>query len=266
LEQSAPELRRLRTPNVARIYDYLLGGKDNFEEDRSAARQLLDAVPDAAVAAWDNREFLGRAVRFLAEEAGIRQFIDIGTGLPTRGSVHAIVEQSAPASRVVYVDYDPVVIDHAQALLAEHPNVIAINGDLRQPGLVLADPAIQRLIDFDQPVAILLVAILHFVKDEESPGQILSQLRNAMAPGSYLALSHVTSDGVPPAAIDRVRKLYEQATAPGVPRNYADISALFDGLELIPPGVVNVASWRADWMATEPGRTIFFVGVGRKNA
>jgi S-adenosyl methyltransferase len=253
-----------RMPNVARIYDFLLGGKDNYEEDRRAAERLLDAVPDAAVAAWDNREFLGRAVQFLVEEAGIRQFIDIGTGLPTRGSVHAVAHQFAPEARVVYVDYDPVVITHAQALLTQHPNAIAIEGDLRNPEQILTHSALRNLIDFDEPFAILLVAILHFIRDDENPYHVVSRLRDAMAPESYLVLSHVTGDDISPEVTKRVQKLYAQATAPGVPRTHAEIMPFFDGLQLIPPGLVNVASWRTDWMATESGRTIFYAGVGSK--
>jgi hypothetical protein len=254
-----------RTPNVARIYDFLLGGKDNYEEDRRAAEQLLDAVPDAAVAAWDNREFLGRAVRFLVEEAGIRQFIDIGTGLPTRSSVHTVAQQLTPEVRVAYVDYDPIVVAHARALLAQYPNVIAIEGDLREAGHILANTALRTLIDFREPVAILLVAVLHFIRDGENPHEIVDMLKSAMVPGSYLVLSHVTGDDIPPEAAEQARKLYEKATAPGVTRTRAEVMSFFEHLKIVPPGLVNVASWRTDWMAAEPGRTIFYAGVGAKH-
>jgi O-methyltransferase involved in polyketide biosynthesis len=253
-----------RMPNVARIYDFLLGGKENCDEDRRAAQQLLVNVPDAAVAAWDNREFLGRAVRFLAEEAGIRQFIDIGTGLPTRGNVHAVAQQFAPGARVVYVDYDPDVIRHAQKLLRQHSNVVAIEGDLRNPGQLLANSALRALISFDEPIAVILVAVLHFIRDDESPYDIVSYLKHAMPPKSHLVLSHVTSDDIAPETARRVEKLYERTTAPGVTRTRAEIARFFDGLDLIPPGLVNVASWRSDWMTAEPGRTIFYAGVGSK--
>jgi hypothetical protein len=203
-------------------------------------------------------------VRFLVEEAGIRQFLDIGTGLPTRGSVHEIAQQFAPEVRVAYVDYDPVVIAHARALLAQHPNVIALEGDLRNPSHILASSALRTLINFDEPVAILLVAILHFVKYDENPYGIVGRLKDAMVPGGYLVLSHVTSDDIPPEAAKRAQELYEHATAPGVARTRAEIIPFFDGLEIMPPGLVNVASWRGDWMATEPGRTIFYAGVGKQ--
>lgn len=250
--------------NVARIYDFLLGGRDNNEEDRLAAEQVLNVIPDAAVAAWDNREFLGRAVRFLASEAGIRQFIDIGTGLPTRGNVHSVAQQCAPAARVVYVDYDPEVITHARAILSGRENVTAIEGDLRSPENILRNPELRALINLDEPVAILLVAVLHFIRNDENPHRLVSQLRAAMVTGSYLVMSHVTSDHVTQDASFQAQSLYDRATAPAVPRTRAELTPFFDDLEIIPPGLVNVAAWRAEWMATEPGRTLFYAGVGHK--
>lgn len=251
-------------PNVARIYDFLLGGTENHEEDRRAAEKLLEAVPDAAVAAWDNREFLGRVVRFLAEEAGIRQFIDIGTGLPTRGSVHAICRQVASDARVAYIDSDPEVITHARRLLTGQRNVIAVEGDLRNPLGILSNPELRNLIDLDEPMAILLIAVLHFIKDDQHPYNIVDQLSGAMAPGSYLALSHVSGDNIAPDALLRIRTVYEDSTAPGVARSREEIMRFLNGLEIVPPGLVNVASWRPDWLAAEPGRTIFYAGVGKK--
>jgi len=268
-EQEVPRMTAgasARMPNVARIYDFLLGGKENNEEDRRAAEQLLEAVPDAAVAAWDNREFLGRAVRFLAAEAGIRQFLDIGTGLPTRGNVHSIAQQIVPDARVAYVDNDPVVVLHARALLRKQPNVLVIEGDLRDPGEILANPTLRTFINFDEPVGVLLVAVLHFLRDVDNPRDAVSKLKDAMAPGSFLVLSHVTGDDLPPEATKRARTLYEQATAPGTARTRREILRFFNGLNLVRPGLVNVASWRADWMEAEPGRTIFYAGVGVKTA
>jgi O-methyltransferase involved in polyketide biosynthesis len=253
-----------RTPNVARIYDYLLGGKDNYEEDRQAAAQLLEAVPDAAVAAWDNRQFLGRVVQFLMKDAGIRQIIDIGTGLPTRGNVHAIAHQIAADSRVAYVDNDSLVIAHSNALLNNHPNVVVVDGDLRDPDNITANAELRALIDFDKPLAFLLVAVLHFITDSENPSRVVSRLKAAMPPGSYLVISHVTDDQVSLETTRRVQKLYEDASAPGVARSRRDIAAFFNGLEMIPPGVVSVAQWRPEWHVTEPGRTIFYGGVGVK--
>ena len=239
-------------PNVARMYDYLLGGKENYDPDRRAAEELLAVVPDAAVAAWDNREFLGRAVQFLTTEAGIRQFIDIGTGLPTRGNVHTVAQQAVSDFRVVYVDYDPVVLDHARSLLAGHPNIIAIDGDLREPECILTDTSLRALIDFDKPVAILLVAILHFITDEEAPFVAVDRLKEAMVPGSYMVISHVTGDGIPVEAAARANELYKNTTAPGTTRTRSEILRFFDGLELIEPGLVNVASWRSQWMPVQP--------------
>ncbi len=251
-------------PNVARIYDYLLGGKDNFAADRQAAKELLKAVPDAAIAARQNREFLRRAVRFLAEDSGIRQFIDIGTGLPTQGNVHEIAQHFMLDARVLYVDNDPVVVTHAQALLANNAATVAISGDIRDPGQVLGHPALQALIDLEKPVAMLLVAILHFVKDTEDPYAIVERLKESMAQDSYLVISHVTGDDIPAESAERARELYEQSTAPGVVRTRAEVTRFFDGLELIPPGVVNVSAWRPSLPPRKSARTIFYAGVGRK--
>jgi len=259
-----PDSGSFSRPNVARIYDFLLGGKDNYEADRQAAGRLLDAVPDAAIAAWDNREFLGRAVRFLAEEEGIKQFLDIGTGLPTRGNVHTVSHEFAPDARVVYVDYDPVVISHAQALLCTTPEVSAIEGDLRAPENILANPALRAQINFSEPVAILLIAILHFIEDSDDPYRIVSTLKDSMPKGSYLVISHVTADHVAPGVAQEVRDLYGLTNSAATPRGSADIARFFEGLEIVPPGLVNVAFWRPGWMAANPGRTIFLGGAGRK--
>ena len=263
-------------PNVARIYDYLLGGKDNFAADRDAADELLALMPDARTACHQNRVFLQRAVRFLAREAGIRQFIDIGTGLPAQGNVHEIAQQTAPDARVVYVDYDPMVVSHAQALLATAPTVTVINGDLRHPGKILADPSLHKLIDFTQPVAILLVAILHFIADDEHPYQIADILKAAMPPGSYLVLSHITSDEVSEETSRKAQAVYDRATAPVCPRSHGAIRRFFDGLETgFEPGVTDVSrpqAW-APRMPCEPelthpivfeGRALIYAGIGRK--
>jgi O-methyltransferase involved in polyketide biosynthesis len=253
-------------PNAARLYDYLLGGKDNYAADREAAEELLKAVPDAARAARQNRAFLGRAVQFLARDAGIQQFIDIGTGLPTRANVHEIAQKSVPDARVLYVDNDPVVVVHAQALLADDASTVAINQDLRKPDQILTHPALRALIDLDKPVAILLAAVLHFIPDTEDPYAIAGTLKEPMAPGSYLLVSHVTGDDVSPEAAEQARKIYENTSTPGVMRPHAEIACFFDGLEIIPPGLVNASSWRADNspLPRRPTRTIFYAGVGRK--
>ena len=251
------------TANVARIYDYLVGGKDNYGIDRVAAEALLQIVPDAATAARQNRAFLGRAVRFLARNAGIRQFIDIGTGLPTHGNVHEIAQKTIPDARVLYVDNDPVVAVHAQALLTDNATTVAINRDLRDPDEILNHPALRALIDLREPVAVLLVAVLHFIKDAENPYAIVGRLKEAMAPGSYLVISHVTGDDIPPEDAATARKLYDRANAPGIARTHAEVKRFFDGLDVIPPGLVSCSSWRTR-PPTGPARTIFYAGIGQK--
>jgi hypothetical protein len=268
LEFPAGRPRRLGfdtdVPNVARIYDALLGGKDNYAADREAAEELLKAVPGAMAAARENRAFLGRAVRFLAGEAGIRQFLDIGTGLPTLGNVHEIAQAANPAARVVYADYDPVVLLHANVLLAKAVTVAAVNADLRYPRDLLTSPAVRALIDFDEPVAVLLVAVLHFLEDSDNPWKIVDCIKDHMAPGSYLVVSHVTGDDLPPDARQHAREVYENASAPGVTRAYDDIARFFDGLVMLAPGLVNVPAWRPDRITRTPHETLFFAGIGRK--
>jgi hypothetical protein len=251
-------------PNVARIYDYLLGGKDNFAVDRLAASALVRVVPDIVMVCRHNRQFLERVMRFLAEEKGIRQFIDIGTGLPTQGNVHEIAQVIDPAARVLYVDNDPVVVSHAQALLVDSPTVVAINRDLRHPHEIIGHPALQALIDLDKPVAVLLIAILHFIPDEFDPYGIVDALKAAMPSGSYLVVSHATGDDVPAEVTDQVRELYSEANAPAAPRTREGIMQFFDGLEIIEPGVVNVCDWRRSAGTPRLERTIFLAGVGRK--
>ncbi len=252
-----------RTPNVARIHNYLLGGKDNYEEDRQVADCLLAAVPDARAAARANRHFLGRAVRFLAGEAGIRQFIDIGAGFPAAGNVHQVARELEPLSRVVYVDNDPVVVSHARALLCTGPGVGAIEGDLRDPPGIVGHPDLPAVIDLGEPTAIVLGAVLHHVPDEDSPHKLVDLLMAAVAPGSYLVISHATDQDIGADAAGQVRALYAQASAPVVFRSRAEVAGFFEGLELIPPGIGDVAAWHADLPVT-PGRMIVVGGVGRK--
>jgi len=262
LANSAPWYLDTSVPNVARVYDYLLGGKDNYAVDRRAAAELVRLIPDALRACHQNRQFLSRAVRFLASEAGIRQFIDIGTGLPTQGSVHEVAQDITPDARVMYVDYDPVVVSHAQALLVRNHATVAINGDLREPDQILSHPAVQALIDFTEPVAILLVAVLHFLRDDDKPHEVVDMLKAAMPAGSYLVLSHVTSDDISAEAARDVHNLYEQTTAPGAARTHSEIERFFDGMEMLEPGLVNVCNWRT-WMRL-PSPAIFYGGVARK--
>lgn len=253
-----------RELNVARIHNYLLGGKDNYEEDRQAGDHLLALVPGVRFAARANRRFLGRAVRFLVSEAGIGQFIEIGTGLPAAGHVHQVAHRLEPLSRVVYVDNDPVVVSHARALLCTTPVVCAIEGDVRNPAGILDHPEVRSRVDFGAPVAVVLTAVLQFIADEDNPHKLVSMLTAAMAQGSYLVVSHFMGDDIGPVAAGQVKELYTRATAPIVPRSRASIARFFDGLELVPPGIGNVAAWHAGMSPAEPGWTIFLGGVGRK--
>jgi S-adenosyl methyltransferase len=252
-------------PHPARVYNAWLGGKDNYAADRDAAAKLLAAVPDAGIAARDNRAFLGRAVRFLAGEAGIRQFLDIGTGLPTHGNVHEIAHAADPAARVVYADNDPVVTTHANALLADAPTVAAVNADLRCPRDLLTSPAVRALIDFNKPVAVLLVAVLHFVDDSQDPWAIVECIKEHIAPGSYLVVSHVTDDELSYDARRCARQAYEGASAPGVARTLEGIARFFDGMVMVGPGLVNAAAWRSNGVMHMPRRALFYAGIGRQD-
>jgi S-adenosyl methyltransferase len=256
-------------PHPARMYDYYLGGKDNYVVDREAAMAVLRVAPELRAMARENRAFLQRAVRFLVGEAGIRQVIDIGTGFPTAGNVHEVAQRVAPDTRVAYVDNDPIVHVHANALLADDGRTSAVLADLRDPAAILAHPGITRLIDFSKPVALLLIAIAHFVTDDEDPDRIIATFRNALPPGSYLALSHGTADLHDHATVSAAATIYDQATAPLVLRSHAQISGFFDGFDLIEPGVVQVPLWRPDRKlprSSELAKIGIYGGVGRKGA
>jgi len=264
------------------MYDYYLGGKDNFPADRRAADEVLAIVPEVPALSEEGRAFLRRAVRYLAGEAGIRQFVDLGAGLPTQGNTHEVAQAVAPAARVVYVDNDPVVVTHGQALLATD-NTVMVHADLREPDAILRHPLVRETIDFDQPVAVLLLSILHFIRDEEDPAGIVARFRDAIAAGSYLVLSHGSAD-VWPELAERVARVYARSTAPLVTRSRIEIEDLFEGFELVEPGLVRAGHWRPDLEpAPEPasddsdpddsdpdataGRTEIFsgwAGVGRK--
>jgi S-adenosyl methyltransferase len=259
-------------PNPARIYDYFLGGKDNYPADREVAEQVVAIAPVARDVVEDNRAFLRRAVRFLTREAGIRQFIDLGSGLPTQGNVHEIAQAIAPDTRVVYVDNDAMVVTHSRALLAGD-NTVAIQGDLREPELILGHPEIRELIDFNEPIALLLMAILHFIPDDENALGIVARFGDVLPTGSYLAISHGTRDI--PVRPDmsaeemaemgaRVERLYQLTTASLVTRTRAQIERFFHGFDLLDPGLVEIQRWRPDdQRSILPGG--FYGGVGRKH-
>jgi S-adenosyl methyltransferase len=252
-------------PSPARIYDYLLGGKDNYPVDRQAGDEIVARLPNVREAVRCNRAFLRRAVRFLVNEAGIRQLIDIGTGLPTAGNVHDVARHADTGVRVVYVDNDPVVLAHGRHMLHGVPDTVILEHDLRAPGQILADPGLRRLIDFTEPVGILLVAILHFISDDDDPSGIIGELLAPFPPGSYLALSHGTQDGVP--AVDDAANVYDEATAQSFPRRRDEVLALVRGLELVEPGMVWLPQWRPEPGAELPARPEEFYGyalVARK--
>jgi S-adenosyl methyltransferase len=255
-------------PNVARIYDYLLGGKDNFAVDREAAKQLIAASPDMAGIVRDNRSFIGRVVRYLTAEAGIRQFIDLGGGLPTQTNVHEMAQAVARDARVAYVDIDPVVWSHGQALLARGDQVAMVRADLREPAAVLRHPEVLRLIDLTQPVALVFASVLHFVPDEENPHRIIAEYRDRMPPGSYLAISHGTTgtaEDDPNDVTGTVTSVYRQASAQLHVRPLEEIQRFFEGFDLIDPGVVWINEWRPDPDVRPAGQPRSLRGgVGRK--
>ena len=266
-DSPAPEIRfDVTVPNVARIYDYLLGGKDNYAADREAAEELLRVLPDAEVACRENRDFLRRTVRFAARE-GVRQFIDIGSGLPTAENTHQVAQAVSPDSKVLYVDYDPVVVTHARALLEPRPNVAVLHASLQRPGMIVWSETAEKLIDFTKPVAILLAAVLHFIRDDEDPYGIAGVLKSVMAPGSYLVISHVTADSVSREETEAGLAVYEKASAPVVPRRHDEVLKFFDGTELAAPGLVSISQWRSRRRhAGGPVRELNYGGVGCKPA
>ena len=254
--------------NTARVYDYLLGGSHNFLADQDAGRAITALDPAARAFARANRAFLGRAVRCLAA-AGIRQFLDVGSGIPTQGNVHEVAQQAAPGSRVVYCDVDPVAIAHSKALLDGNPNAIIVEGDLREPGKILAADGVSRLLDLTQPAALLLVAVLHFITDAEDPWRIVTRLRDALAPGSYLVLCHGTDEGKPVVA-RAGEKVYDRSVSAQLQmRSRAGILRFFDGFELLDPGLVYIPEWRPDSPADvpdDPSQIWALVGVAQKRA
>jgi hypothetical protein len=252
--------------NVARVYDYWLGGSHNFLADQDLGRSMAAVEPNVRAIAQANRAFLGRAVRFLGE-AGIRQFLDIGSGIPTQGNVHEVAQRSHPAARVVYADIDPVAIAHSKAILADSQNAAVIDADVRDPGRILAHDTVRRLIDPSQPVGLLLVAVLHFLGDAADPAGIVATLRDWLPAGSYLVLSHAASDGRP-AVTEAAGTIYRRSVqTEGRARTRAEIAALFEGFELVDPGLVYVPQWRPDSpddVPADPSQFWFLAGVAAK--
>ncbi|HUY52882.1 MAG TPA: SAM-dependent methyltransferase [Streptosporangiaceae bacterium] len=252
-----------RTPNIARMYDYVLGGKDHYPADRAAADSILVDFPEVAPVARANRLFVTRAVRYVAVQ-GITQYLDIGAGLPTTPAVHETAQQVNPAARTAYVDNDSLVLTYARALLAGGPGVTVVPGDMRDPATILANPDLRLLIDLDQPTCVLLASVLHFLTPQEA-GATVAAFRSAMAPGSYLILSVGTSTGTSPALIDRLRSAYAN-TSDITGRTAEEIAAWFTGLDLIPPGLVDVDAWRpgSPWHWLTPPTARIIGAVARK--
>lgn len=254
-------------PNIARMNDYFLGGKDNFAADRRAAESLLALAPELKTMATENRRFLGRAVRYIAEQ-GVRQFFDIGSGLPTRQNTHEVARAVVPGARVVYVDRDPVVISHGRAILACDERTAVVEGDILHPEEIVADCRVRRIVDFDEPMAIMIFGALHFIPHCDDPFTSVARLRDAIPAGSYLALSHAVFDGRPEAARpieDIYRDILDRPGANGS-RTSDDVRRFFDGFELVDPGLVYVRRWRPDIQPSErAAEAIWSVGgVGRK--
>ena len=253
------------TPNVARIYDYLLGGKDNFAADRETAERLIAAIPDVAAIARDNRSFLGRVVRYLTVQAGIRQFLDLGSGLPTQANVHELAQGVVQDVRVVYVDHDSMVASHGRALFASRDRVAMALADLRDPASVLQHPDLARVIDWAQPIAVLCTSTLHFVSDQDEPHKIIAAYRDHMAPGSYVAISHGTTENGPAGEREKAVGVYRRASSQLHVRPLADIQRFFDGFELVEPGLAWITEWRPEPSTAPTGRAQSMRGgVGRK--
>jgi hypothetical protein len=264
---SMPGLQQFDTSvaHQARVYDYMLGGKDNYAADRAAAEASIKIWPDIALGARANRAFLGRAVRYLAAEAGIRQFLDIGTGIPTAGNTHQVAQAIAPESRVVYVDYDPVVLAHARALLTSTAEGVTeyIDADLRNTGTILTQAA--QVLDFAKPVAVTMLAILHALPDSDDPWAIVARVMDAMPSGSYLAVCHAAGDLLDPEMLASIKDVWRGKMRQQIIwRTREEVARFFAGTDLVEPGLVPVEEWRPDPAALDGRKFAGWAAVGRK--
>jgi hypothetical protein len=249
----------------ARVYDYLLGGKDNYAADRAVAEATLKVNPDLAPSAHANRAFLGRAVRYLAGEAGVRQFLDIGTGIPTAGNVHEVAQAIAPEARVVYVDYDPIVLAHARALLTSNEPGLTeyIDSDIRDTQIILDQAA--GLLDFSKPAAITLISILHAIPDDDDPYAIVARLLGAVPSGSYLVISHMGSDLMAPKTLREMDEIWKRGSQQQyTPRDRGQVARFFEGTDLVEPGLVRVEEWHPEHGAGTARKSIMWSAAGRK--
>ncbi|GGR91015.1 MULTISPECIES: SAM-dependent methyltransferase [Streptomyces] len=262
----APRSIDISVPSVSRIYDYYLGGSHNFEVDREAARRAMEFMPGLPKVMQANRAFMRRAVRFAAGE-GITQFLDIGSGIPTFGNVHEVAQAAVPGARVVYVDHDPVAVAHSEAVLADNDDADVIAADLLKPQEILTSPRLERLIDLKRPVALLLVAILHFVDDADDPYGAVAELREALAPGSLLILTHASYEGIPLSAerAEGAVDVYKDIRNPLIMRSRDEVARFFEGYDMVEPGLVQMPHWRPDSAPEDEDPYAFagFAGVGR---
>jgi hypothetical protein len=263
---NVPPRVNLERPSAARMYDYYLGGAHNFAIDREAAERAIAAMPATVAGARSNRAFLRRAVRFLVG-AGVRQFIDLGSGIPTSGNVHEVAQELAPDSNVVYVDFDAVAVTHGRLVLDGNKRAGFLCADMRDVDAVLGSQDVHDLIDFTEPVALLTVAVLHFVPDADGLPEMMARYRDALPPGSYLAVSHMSMTGQPREFLERFKAVYDKTASPVELRSRGEIEALFGEFELVEPGVVTLPMWRPDGIthfSDAPERFPGFAGVARK--
>ncbi len=260
------------TPSPARMYDYYLGGYHNFPADRAAAEQVIALAPATPLIAQANRAFLRRAVTFLLEQ-GIDQFLDLGSGIPTAGNVHEVAQEANPGARVVYVDSDPLAVTHSAALLADNPTATVIQADARRPETILTHSEVRRLLDLARPLGVLMVGFLYFITDDGEAVRLVAGLRDAVAPGSYFAISHAIDDlapSIPPEVIEGTAEVYRRSTNPVAMRSRASVAHFFAGLDLVEPGLVDLPLWRPegpdDLFLDAPEQSTFVAGVGRKPA
>jgi len=265
-EEGEPSRFDTSVAHIARVYDYWLGGKDNYAADREAGDETLQGYPDMLSSVRANRAFLRRTVRYLAAEVGIRQFLDIGTGLPSADNTHEVAQAVAPQTRVVYVDNDPVVLAHARALLTSDPQGATgyLDADARDVATILAEAA--KLLDFSQPVGLMLVAILQFIEDKDDPYRVVARLLEAVPPGSFVVISHPPSDmhTLAPGLAQALAKLSQSMAQRVTPRSREQVTRFFDGVDLIEPGVVPIQQWRPDSDAEAAARAGMWGGVGKK--
>ncbi|MEW2051645.1 SAM-dependent methyltransferase [Streptomyces sp. NPDC005476] len=262
----APRSIDISVPSVSRIYDHYLGGSHNFEVDREAARKAMAFMPGLPKISQANRAFMRRAVRYAADD-GISQFLDIGSGIPTFGNVHEVAQAASPGARVVYVDHDPVAVAHSQAVLAGNADTGVVAADLRKPWEILRSPQVEQLLDLERPVALLLVAVLHFVEDADDPYAAVAELGAALAPGSLLVLTHASYEGIPlpPERAEGALDVYKDIRNPLVMRSRDEIGRFFEGYDMVEPGLVPMPHWRPDTAPEDedPWALSGLAGVGR---